>query len=262
MSSKFAKQLIFAALTIMLSPASFAQSGSAAGASSQGANPDLEYCPETLGTLAVYEDQQDNWYRNYYSRYPDLGSTVPLLRLMAQQSNCFVIVERGDALQNVMGERDLQASGELRDNSNFGKGQMVAADYTMSPSVLFAEKTGGVGGALGGLLRSKNSTLANVVGGLSKKEASTSLLLVDNRSSVQVAASTGSAQKFDFSGGLGAIGRSAGGALSGFTDTPEGKIIAAAFADSYNQMVRSLRNYKAQSVDGGLGSGGKLQIGQ
>lgn len=262
MSSTFSKQLILTVLTILFSTASYSQSGSAGGASSQDANPDLEYCPETLGTLAVYEDQRDQWWQRYYSRYPELGSTVPLLRLMVQQSNCFVVVERGDALQNVMGERDLQASGELRDNSNFGKGQMVAADYTMSPSVLFSEKTGGIGGALGGLIRSKNSTLANVVGGLSKNQASTTLLLIENRSSVQVAAATGSATKLDFNVGLRGIGRSASGAINGFVNTPEGKIIAAAFADSYNQMVRALRNYSAQTVDGGLGTGGKLQIGQ
>ena len=79
---------------------------------------------------------------------------------------------------------------------------------------------------------------------------------------MQVAAATGSAAKFDFSGGLGALGRSAGGNINAFTSTPEGKIIAAAFADSYNQMVIALRNYRTQTIDGGLGTGGKLRIGQ
>lgn len=51
----------------------------------------------------------------------------------------------------------------------------------------------------------------------------------------------------------------AGGA-SGFSNTPEGKIIVAAFADSYNQMVKALRNYKAQTVRGGLGTGGRLGV--
>jgi hypothetical protein len=32
-----------------------------------------------------------------------------------------------------------------------------------------------------------------------------------------------------------------------------------AFLDSYNQMVKSLRNYQAQSVEGGLGTGGTLK---
>ncbi len=241
---------------------SSAQSGAAAGGNSEGANPDLEYCQQPLGTVGVYENQQDTWWRTYYGRYPKLGSTVPLLRLMIQQSNCFVVVERGVALRNVLGERELEQSGELRDNSNFGKGQIVAADFTMSPSIHFSEKTGGIGGALGGFIRSQNSTLGGIVGGLSKNEASTTLLLVENRSSVQVSAANGSASKFDYKLGLGALGRSGGGAVGGFTDTPEGKVIAAAFADSYNQMVRALRNYKVQNVEGGLGTGGGLQIGQ
>jgi len=87
------------------------------------------------------------------------------------------------------------------------------------------------------------------------------LLLIDNRSSVQVAAAAGSAAKFDFSAGIGVLGRSAGGALGGFTKTPEGKVIVSAFADSFNNMVRALRNYTAQTVEGGLGKGGKLKIG-
>ncbi|MCG7908795.1 MAG: curli assembly protein CsgG, partial [Candidatus Thiodiazotropha taylori] len=30
----------------------------------------------------------------------------------------------------------------------------------------------------------------------------------------------------------------------------------------YNQMVRALRNYKAQTVKGGLGKGGRLKVGE
>jgi uncharacterized protein (DUF3084 family) len=38
-------------------------------------------------------------------------------------------------------------------------------------------------------------------------------------------------------------------------------VIAAAFMDAYNQMVRSLRQYKAQTVQGqGLGGGGRLGV--
>ncbi|MDO9068278.1 MAG: peptidoglycan-binding protein, partial [Deltaproteobacteria bacterium] len=37
--------------------------------------------------------------------------------------------------------------------------------------------------------------------------------------------------------------------------------IAAAFMDAYNNIVRSLRNYKAQEVKGGLGKGGQLKVG-
>jgi hypothetical protein len=43
--------------------------------------------------------------------------------------------------------------------------------------------------------------------------------------------------------------------------TPEGKATVAAFMDAYNNMVVSLRNYKAQEVKGGLGRGGQLKVG-
>jgi len=56
-----------------------------------------------------------------------------------------------------------------------------------------------------------------------------------------------------------------GGAFAGaggYAKTPEGKIVTAAFLDSYNQMVKALRNYEAQTVEGGLGTGGKLEVQQ
>ena len=237
-------------------------SGSAAGGTSSGANSELESCSESLGTLAVHEDQTSHWWRDYYRRYPTLGSTVPLLRLMAQQSNCFVVVERGKAMKEVIGERELEQSGELREGSNYGKGQMVAADYTMSPEIQFSENTGGAKGKIFGSLGSAGKLLDKVTGSLKKNEAGTTLLLIDNRSTVQVAAAAGSASKFNFGAGVGIFARNVGADVSGYTRTPEGKVIAAAFADSFNNMVRALRNYSAQNVEGGLGKGGKLEIGQ
>jgi hypothetical protein len=178
--------------------------------------------------------------------------------MMVQQSNCFVLVERGRAMSNMMQERALEQSGEMREGSSFGKGQMVAADYTMSPSITFSKKgTGGVGGTLGGLF---GGVAGAVAGGLKSNEASTTLLLIDNRSGVQLTASEGSAKNFDFAVGGGIFGGVAGGALGGYTDTPEGKILTAAFMDSYNKLVRAVRNYKAQTVKGGLGTGGRLGV--
>jgi hypothetical protein len=58
-----------------------------------------------------------------------IQSTVPLIRMLVQESNCFVVVERGQAMGVVMGERSLDRSGEMREGSNFGRGQLVAADY-------------------------------------------------------------------------------------------------------------------------------------
>jgi hypothetical protein len=235
--------------------------GSAAGGSSQGANQQLERCGETMGTLAVVEDQGASWYHEYQGRYPSLGSTVPVLRMMIQQSNCFVVVERGRAMNNMMQERNLERSGEMRQGSNFGGGQMVAADYTMSPTIQLAAKdTGGVRGAIGGfgLL---GAAAGAVAGGLKSNEAATTLLLTDNRSGVQLAGAEGSAKNLDFDLFGGALTHGGVGVgVGGYANTPEGKIIIAAFADSYNQMVRALRNYRAQTVQGGLGTGGRLGV--
>lgn len=250
---------LLAALSFSVS--SSAQSGSAAGAASADANPKLEYCDEPLGTVGLDEDQQSTWWRSYYGRYPSLGSTVPVLRLMIQQSNCFVVVERGRSMNNVMAERRLEESGELRSGSNFKRGQMVSADFTMSPSIQFSQNTGGLGAAVGGFIKKKSPLLGGVVGKLKRKQAATTLLLIDNRSSVQVAASVGQAKRYNFGVGLAGFNRSAAGVLGGYTQTPEGKIIVAAFADSFNNMVKALRNYKTQEIEGGLGKGGKLKVG-
>jgi curli biogenesis system outer membrane secretion channel CsgG len=235
--------------------------GSAGGATSEGANSQLEHCDESLGTLAVVEDQSAPWWHTYRRHYPSLGTTVPVLRMMIQQSNCFVVVERGRAMNNMMQERALMQSGELRQGSNFKKGQMVAADYTMNPSIQFSEKnTGGLGAAVGGLLG--NYRLGRLAGGVKSNEAATTLLLIDNRSGVQVSSSVGNAKNFDFNlfGGLFSGGK--WGSAGAYTNTPEGKVLTAAFADSYNQMVKALRNYKAQTVKGGLGKGGRLKVSE
>lgn len=233
-----------------------AATGAAGGANATNANSQLEKCDRSMGTIAVVEDQQATWFTTMQSY--KLRSTVPVLRMLIQQSNCFVVVERGAAMQNMQQERALQQSGELRSNSNFGKGQMVSADYSMNPSITFSEKgTGGFGAALGAV---GGGLLGAVAGGIKFNDASTMLVLVDNRSGVQLSASEGSSRNTDFNLFGGLLGGSGGAAAGGFTNTPEGKVITAAFIDSYNQMVRALRNYRAQTVEGGLGTGGTLSV--
>ncbi|MBE2258097.1 MAG: peptidoglycan-binding protein [Rhodobacteraceae bacterium] len=233
--------------------------GSAGGANATNANSQLERCASSLGTIAVVEDTNSPWY-GILTRQWNLGSTTPVLKLLIQQSNCFVVVERGRAMNNMMQERALEDSGELRKGSKFHKGQMVSADYSMSPSITFSNNNaGGMGGGLGGINRSLG-VLGAIAGSMNVKEASTLLTLVDNRSGVQLAAAEGSAKNVDF-GAVGSLfGSSAGGGLGGYSNTAEGKVIVAAFTDSYNNIVRAVKNYKAQEVQGGLGTGGQLGV--
>lgn len=245
--------------------------GGAAGSSTSGESSALEKCAEPLGTISLIENQSAGWYTVLTGEYK-LPPTSNLLRLLIQQSNCFVVVERGAAGMNAMNrERDLQKSGEMRKGSNFGKGQMVSSDYGLSPEIVFSEdNTGGMSGAagslIGGVIGGHAGAIASTVGANTKtREASALLTMIDNRSSVQIAAAEGSASKTDI-GGFGSVfggaGNVAGGAgLGGYTNTPQGKVIAAAFMDAYNNIVRSLRNYKAQEVKGGLGKGGQLKVG-
>ncbi len=233
--------------------------GSAGGANAENANSQLEKCSSSLGTVAVYEDTNAPWY-GYLTGQMKLGSTSPVLKLLIQQSNCFVVVDRGRAMNNMMQERALDQTGELRKGSKFGKGQMVSADYTMSPTITFSNNNaGGMGAGLGGY-SGRAGVLGAFAGSMNVKEASTLLTLVDNRSGVQLAAAEGSAKNMDF-GAMGALfggGLGAGG--GGYANTAEGKVIVAAFTDSYNNLVRAVRNYKAQEVKGGLGTGGQLGV--
>jgi curli biogenesis system outer membrane secretion channel CsgG len=234
----------------------------ASATGSAWAQNQLESCTETLGTLAVVEDRNASWY--YHMQQYKVQSTVPLLRMLIQKSNCFVVVERGQAMNSMKQERNLDSSGETRQGSNFGKGQMVAADYALNPTIDFsARDTGGISGAIGGLtskLGSWGSAAGAVAGNLQFREASTMLTLVDNRSGVQLAAAQGSSSKTDFGAWGGVFGGGGAAAGGGYTNTPEGKVIASAFADAYNNLVKAAKTYKAQEVKGGLGTGGRLGV--
>lgn len=230
--------------------------GSAGGATAQNANSALEHCSETLGTITVQEDTTQSWYQPLQQQ--GLGPTKPVLQLLLQQSNCFVIVERGKALRDMALERDLANSGETRANSKMDKGQMVAADYIVSPSVTISNNNaGGVGSTLGGML---GSVGALVGGSLTSSQASTILTLIDTRSGIQLAAAEGSAKNMDFGAVSSLMGNAANLGISAYANTSQGKVVVAAFTDSTNHLIQAVKNYKAQSVKGGLGNGGNLPV--
>lgn len=201
---------------------------------------ELERCDAPMGTVAVVEPQ-DEYMRTF--RRMDLQSPTSLIRMMLQETNCFIVVERGQGMQNMMQERELARSGELRQDSNVGGGQMVTADYILSPEVVLSEgDSGGIGGAVGGLFGgSAGRVLGGVAGSLKFSEAKTTLLMSDARSGVQVISAEGNARDSSFK--IGALGGSGGvgGALGGYSNTSEGRVIASGFADNVNGIVRQVR---------------------
>ena len=71
--------------------------GSAGPSGTQNAAGDLERCDKPMGAVAVVEPQ--DYVGRALAKY-QLGSPVGLIRLMIQQSNCFLVVERGMGMRS------------------------------------------------------------------------------------------------------------------------------------------------------------------
>ncbi|CAA9247342.1 MAG: hypothetical protein AVDCRST_MAG08-1922 [uncultured Acetobacteraceae bacterium] len=245
--------------------------GAAAGGTSVNAVDSLQRCSEPLGTLAVDDGRNQAWWGPFYQR-TQVTSVEPMIRLVVQQSNCFLITSVGNLrMENrLSGITQYQRnSGEFRAGSNQQRGQRVAADYYLEPAILFAGDTtsglaGGLGG-LGGLGGRWGGVAAGALGGaLRQNSTSVTMSLLDIRSGVQIAASEGSSTATNLGASLAGLGLGAGGGgggmMSGFTRTPQGQATVAAFVDAYNKMVVATRSYRAQSVRGGSGTGGLLRV--
>ena len=222
------------AALLILPTSVLAQTGSSEGT--------IEKCDRILGTLAVAEPQS---HMIASLNQHKLGSPSTMLRMIAQESACFAVVERGAAMQNIQQERSLASGGMLQQDANMGGGQLQAADFVMTPSVQFSADTGGVGGAIGGLFGRMGGvlgTLGGLAGGVSFKEAETTLLVADVRSGIQVASAEGKASKMNFSLGGWGWGGFGWASAGGYSKTPEGKLIAASLLDNYNRIVQTIRN--------------------
>jgi curli biogenesis system outer membrane secretion channel CsgG len=188
----------------------------------------LEQCEEPIGTIAVVEPE--NLVVATLIRY-NLPSPTSLIRMMIQKSNCFQVVERGVAMSNLLQERELARSGELQQQSNIGAGQLRAADFILTPNVIFSE--GNSGGIIAGMASGAGLLGRVAAAGMNFKEAQTSMLIADARTGLQVASAEGKSRKSDF--GIAAI---AGlGGIGAYSNTNEGKVIAASFLNNYNKIV-------------------------
>lgn len=209
--------------------------GSAGAAGSQGAAPQLTRCATPIGTAALIE--QDN----PMLAQAGLTSPIPLLRIMMAQSNCFQVVDRGQASEALQRERAMASAGELQSGSNMGAGQMKAADFLITPNVVFKDANAGGGGAgLGALIPGIGGAIA---GGIrwTNMESQVTLFLTNVRTGVQEAAAEGSASKRDLGFGGLAFGGLVGAGGGAYASTDIGKIVAAAFLDAHNKLVSQVQ---------------------
>ena len=113
-----------------------------------------------------------------------------LLRIIIQKSGCFQIVERGMALKNLMLEKKTFWKWTIKTGSNFGKSQLAASDFVLSADIIFgnSNSAGGAGCSYRWVVWSIGSVVGAIGAGVRFKEAQTSILIVDARSGIQIAA--------------------------------------------------------------------------
>jgi len=223
--------------------AMFASEASAATAQEQRQQKQAEipHCAQSLGNLAVDEPQ-----RNWWSELK-LGSPEALIKVFVQQSGCFSLVDRGAGLAAAQRERALASGGDLRQGSNIGGGQIVAADYILVPDIISqnARASGNnFGAALGGLLG--NRTLGALAGGLSfnSSTADVTLAVTNVRTTQIMATIDGHGNKTDIGFGLGGgvfgYGGFGAAGATGYNNTEIGQVITLAYLDAYTKLVDQL----------------------
>ena len=223
--------------------------GSAGPQGAHNAAKELLRCDAPVATVALAENPHGYTYGAAYQLPP---SPVPLVKLLAQQSGCFRVVDRGAGLRATVREQELKEAGVLRQqNSTVAKGRGYEAQYTLTPSLTFSEQDAGRG--LGGVIAMipvlrDIAGLAGIVEQVKFKEAQTALLLSDNETTEQVAAATGAARTTDLGVGGLVLGRLGSAAGAGWSNTNEGKVIAAAFLDAHNQLVVQARALQAREL--------------
>ena len=164
-----------------------------------------------------------------------------------QQSGCFRIVDRNAGLDATVREQELKEKGVLRQDDTVRKGRGIVAQYSVVPSLTFSEQD--AGRQIGGILAQIPvvNKLAGAAEQVKLKEAQVVLLLTDNETTEQLSSATGAARTTDLGiGGL-VIGKTGGAGGLGWSNTNEGKVIAAAFLDAHNKLVAQARELAAKT---------------
>ena len=204
------------------------------------ATPQIPVCAKKIGTLAVTEPENKWWLAL------NLESPEALIKVFVSQSKCFTLLDRGKGLAAAQQERALASGGEMRAQSNIGKGQMKAADYVLVPDVVNKNSNSGgknIGGMLGGMI---GGVAGGLLGGLSlkSKTADVVLTLTDVRSTEQVALQQGHAKKTDLGWGAGGgafFGGFAAAGASSYANTEIGQLVTAAYLDAYVKLINEVQ---------------------
>ncbi|WP_179958228.1 CsgG/HfaB family protein [Chitinimonas arctica] len=221
--------------------------GAAGQKGSSGESRNIEKCETPLATIGVIENPNGYTYTSGRGNLPE--SPLPLVRMMLQQSGCFRLVDRGLGLKGSKQELDLQESGLTRQNTTVNvRGNVLEAQYILTPTLVFSEQN--AGGGLEGILARIPviGQFAGLADRVKFKEAQVVLTITDSQTTEQLVAAEGSSRATDL-GTAGLMFGAAGGAgMAGWTNTNEGKVVAAAFLDSVNKLIPHVRDLEAKSM--------------
>lgn len=202
----------------------------------------IPVCSKPLGSISVIEPEDAvNWWSGQ-----QLPAPSKLIKVFVSKSHCFTLVDRGAGMAAAQYERELASSGDLRERSNLGKGQIKAADYVIVPDLISQNSNAGgnaIGGLLGGFVGGNAGVLLSGLN-FHKKTADVVLTVTDVRSSEQVAMAEGSSKKTDLGWGAGG-GLFAGGGFGamgagGYANTEIGQVITLAYLQAYTDVVKQL----------------------
>lgn len=175
--------------------------------------------PEGIRALAEMADAQEN------KKGPTRVDPVPLVKLMAGNSGCFTVAERGEAFDAVKRERELAGLGEQK---------VVPASHVGTVTLIYSDANskgaaGGAGGGFGSAVGLKSKTL----------ESQVMLSLTDIKTGLQTSVATGSARKKDLNIVGGGLFVDLGIAVLGgaYSSTDIGKITALATLDAFRNLV-------------------------
>lgn len=181
----------------------------------------MDQLPPGLAALARMAEAQNG---NGQTRVDPL----PLLKLLLSRSNCFRVVDRGQAYSALERERQL-AGGTPQ--------QLTAATHLLSAQVVYSDaksrEMGGGFGSLSGALAIKSKTA----------ESQVILSLVEVKTGIQISIASGSARKKDLGVAGGGLLLSAGVAALGgsYASTDLGKITSLALLDAFRKLVVDAR---------------------
>ncbi|MFW5927530.1 MAG: CsgG/HfaB family protein [Wenzhouxiangella sp.] len=194
--------------------------------------------PQARIAVARFENKASNsgrwWNRSIGEGMADMLTTALF------QTGHFIVLER-QALDDVISEQDLGASGRVRGDTAAAIGEIEGAELLVTAAVTeFSENASGRGGSLGGSRIGK--VIGSIAGSTSSAHMAIDLRIIDTTTSRVLAATSveGEAKDFDIGGALaGYTSRhSLGGSLSAWENTPREKALRDVIGKAVEEIIR------------------------